>query len=263
MGCGEANYASVRVPAIFPRTFMIHVIFCSSAAGTLRQALRSRRCRERVVDLTECLNWGLIGSENFRERAAWFDKNVPSVFSEGWGWIVEHIEDFTSSVTSDPDRTIWLDPRTARELSGLYWYLDRFGASDARMVIAPGLQSFCGLGVLDMTAIGELLDNCRREHWNQVRFPESAWGHLTADHSLIRVVADGRLHSEPNDTYDHYILRRCSRVLTDWTRLVGNAMIDIFDSGHSVDDLFVRWRIGELIQLGAMVADGRLPRYGE
>jgi len=242
---------------------MIHILFSSSAAGTLRQVLRARNCRERVVDLTECLEWGPIGSRDFRDRAVWFDQNVPNNFSGGWGWIVEQIGEFTASIEGHTDRTIWIEPQSASELSGLYWYLENFDSSDAHMIIAPRFESMCGLGVRGLDSMADLLDNSPRSRWDRGRFPENSWTNLAAESSLLRVVQDGLLQSVPSDYFDHYLLRRCSHAWTEWMRVVGHTLIDINDAGHQVDDLFLRWRLDHLIQREAVASDGQLPRYGE
>ena len=242
---------------------MIHVLFCSSAAGTLRQVLRARHRLERVVDLTEHLDWGPIDSGDFRERYAWFDLNVPCTFSGGGDGMVEQIGEFMAIVNGHAERTIWIEPQSASELSGLCWYLNIFGGADAQMVIAPRFESMCGLGIRGLESMADLLDNFPRTRWDQARFPENSWTTFAAEHSLLRVVKDRFLQSVPSDYFDHYLLRRCSSDWTEWMRVVGNTMIDINDAGHRVDDLFLRWRLGDLIQRDVVASVGQLPRYGE
>ena len=241
---------------------MIHVLFCSSAAGSLRRALGTSRRRERVVDLTECLDWGPIGSQDSYERASWFNRNLPSGFPGEWDWLVEHLADFQLRVDEDPDRLIWIEPRSAHELSGLYWYLDRFGGSDAQMLIAPQFKSMTGLGVRDPDSMADLLGNCPRQPWDELRFPADHWARLRKDNSLLRIVSDGALQSAPSDFFDHFLLARCSNDWTEWMRVVGNAMIDIGDAGHSVDDLFLQWRLRELADRQLVKPNRELPLYG-
>lgn len=242
---------------------MIHVLFCSSAAGSLRQVLRTCGRRQRVVDLTEHLDWGPINSRDFEERAGWFDRNVPCKFAGGWDWISEHVAEFGKLVADDPDRLIWIEPHAAHELSGLYWYLDRFGSAGAQMLIAPQYKSIIGLGVHGTESIADLLDNCPREPLDENRFPAERWNELRQDNSLLRIVKDEILQSAPSDYFDEFLLRRCSSNWTDWVRVVGNAMIDVGDAGHRIDDLFLQWRLRDLIRRGAAAANGDLPQYGE
>jgi hypothetical protein len=242
---------------------MIHILFCPSAAGTLRQVLRARNRRERVVDLTEWLDWGPIDFRDFKQRCAWFDQNVPSAFAGGWEWMNQQIGEFKAGVEGDYDRTIWIEPLSANELAGLYWYLENFGGSDAQLLVAPRFKSMCGLGVRGIESMADLLDNFPREYWDPARFPDNSWTTLAAEHAHLRVVENGLLQSVPSDYFDHYLLRGCSSTWTEWMRVVGNTMININDAGHRVDDLFLQWRLGNLIQSDAVETDGHLPRYGE
>lgn len=242
---------------------MIHVLFCSSAAGSLRQVLRARGRHERVIDLTEHLDWGPIGSGDFEERAGWFDRKVPSKFASGWDWIVEHVSEFGAWVEDDPNRLIWIEPHSARELSGLHWYLERFGSSGAEMLIAPQYKSIIGLGVHGTDSMADLLDNFHRESWDENRFPAERWSELRQENSLLRIVKDGVLQSAPSDHFDEFLLRRCSSNWTEWMRVVGNAMIDVDRAGQGIDDLFLQWRLRDLIRREVVSANGELPLYGE
>ena len=248
---------------------MIHVLFSSSAAGTLRQVLRSRGRQERVVDLTEWLNWGPIASDDFQHRAQWLSQNVPSDDMMGdWEWIIEHAAEFKQQVGSDPDRLIWIAPRSAHEQAGLYWYLEQFGGVGANMIIADYSLGYghrdeppSGLGVLSDDVMAQLLDNCPLAEWNQSRFPGDKWRSLMADDALLRIVEDGTLRSVSSDYLDKYLLQRIG---TEWTkslRVIGYAMGDIWGADHGADDLFLLWRLRELIRSGAIVCNDGLPTY--
>jgi hypothetical protein len=114
---------------------VIHVLFSSSAAGTLRQVLAERGQRERIVDISDDLDWGPIASANFADREKWFDHHIPNDFG-GWDWFSESMDRFNDNVSADPDRLIWIAPHSASEQSGLYWYLENFGGADCEMIIA-------------------------------------------------------------------------------------------------------------------------------
>lgn len=241
---------------------MIHVLFCSSAAGSLRHVLGTRSNYKRVIDLTELLNWGPIGSSRFEERESWFDRNVPSL-PGGWDWLAEHVADFELRIERDAERLIWIEPTSAPELSGLHWYLDQFGAAGSQLLVAPQYKSMIGLGVRGTESMADLLDNFPRESWDEVRFPAKRWSELRQENSLLRIVKDEILQSAPSDYFDEFLLRRCSSNWTEWMRVVGNAMIDIGDAGHRIDDLFLQWRLRDLILRGVVAVKGDLPLYGE
>ena len=114
---------------------MIHILFSSSAAGTLRQLLNARGLREKVVDLSEELDFGPISPDNFAEREEWFNRYVPTDFGKH-DWISDSVRRFEERVFQDSDRLIWIAPASAAEQAGLFWYLARFSGSGIRMVIA-------------------------------------------------------------------------------------------------------------------------------
>jgi hypothetical protein len=246
---------------------MIHILFSSSAAGTLRRVLHARGRRERVVDLTEFLDWGPIATSNFEDRVSWLDRRVPSNLG-GWKWIIEGVAEFRERAAADSDRLIWIAPRSAHEQSGLHWYLDQFGGTGSEMIVADyALQDAwrgeppLGLGELGERQIAELLDKCARLPSDLSRFPAARWRSLIADDALLRIVDDGLLRSAPENYFDRFLLERCSAGWAKWQRVVGNAMVDIMDTGHSADDLLLFWRLCELIQRREIACNGELPRY--
>ena len=125
---------------------MLHVVFNSSGAGSLREALWAQGLRQRVVDLTDNLDWGPIATNSFDDRQAWLDSNIP-LQEMGWDWIANGAREFEAKVRSDPDRLIWIAPQSASELSALYWYLDLIGGDGARMIVVdyPLQDAWCGM----------------------------------------------------------------------------------------------------------------------
>ncbi|MCY7281104.1 MAG: DUF1835 domain-containing protein [Sphingomonas bacterium] len=249
---------------------MIHILFSSSAAGTLRQVLRERGRSEKVVDLTDNLSWGPIGSDNLQDRETWLDHHVPGNRTDAWDWIADSSYEFLECIASDEDRLIWLAPRSSQEQCGLHWYLASSGGGNTQMIVAdyalgdkfwPELPP-PNLGVLARDAIAELLDRAPRSRWRPSDFPPEKWRELMEDNDLLRIVDDGSLRSVPGNYFDRFIVRRCP---ADWTapiRVIGYSMSDIWDAGHDVDDAFLLWRIRMLVQSGEFICNGELPRRG-
>ncbi|MCL6699747.1 DUF1835 domain-containing protein [Sphingomonas sp. NSE70-1] len=240
---------------------MLHVLFSSSAAGILRQVFRTRKIRDKVVDLTESLEWGPMGTENFRDRAEWLDHNVPNDFG-GWTWIVEHVSDFRAHIASDPDRLVWLAPYSAQERAGFYWYLDQFGGANLKMIIADyPLRDFCrgdlpkSLGLLGNDQMSQLLDECPRTSWNKARFPAENWRSLKADSAMLRVIENGELRSAPSNHFDERLLRRIGSEWKECLRVIGYSLGDIWKTGQDADDVFLLWRLRELIRAGVIACD--------
>jgi hypothetical protein len=245
---------------------VIHVIFSPSAAGTLRQFLRSRGIQEPVVDLTEWLDTGWISSDRVEDRTKWFEDRPP--WRNNWAWAADCIHKFLGAVNVDDDRLVWLAPRSAQEQSGFYWYLHQTRTPPSRMIIAdyplrgawrdePPLS----LGELSEDPMGQLFDECPRVKWDAVRFPIERWRTLMDDAAVLRVIENGELKSARADHYDDALLRWCPAHWTKWHRVVGDTLGHAGLDGHVVDDLFLRWRLEELIERGAIQSTSELPGW--
>jgi hypothetical protein len=246
---------------------MIHILFSSSATGILRPLLRARGLKDRVIDLTETLDWGPISTGSFEDRGAWFDRHVPSTWE--WDWIADEVDEFREAVATDPERLIWIAPRSATEQSGLYWYLAQFGRADARMIVAdyPLRNAWrgeapIGLGGLQPEAMADLLDECPRVPVDPFRFPEERWKSLMEENALIRIVDGGVLRSVPDTYFDQLLLAHCPAKWTNWRRVVGDTLVCSWDFDHNPCEQLLLWRLRELIQSGKIVCDGELPPYG-
>jgi len=244
---------------------MIHILFSSSAAGTLRQALHAKRQRQGVIDLSEHLNWGPIAISRLEDREDWLNRNVPLIHGP-WNWLAECEARFRQGVAADPDRLIWIAPRSASEQAGLHWYLDQFGATGAQMIIAdhPVRNSWNGqspssLGELNQEQMTELLEEAARASWNASRFPAERWHRLQTEDALVRVVHDGQLQSAPADFFDRFLVQHCANGWTKWHRVVGDAMISSWDAGHRPDSYLLAWRLRDLIQRGKIECEDELP----
>lgn len=235
---------------------MIHILFSSSAAGTLRELLNARGLREKVVDLSEELDFGPISSDNFVEREEWFNRYVPTDFGKH-DWISDSVKRFVERVSQDSDRLIWIAPTSAAEQAGLCWYLARFSGSGVRMVIAdyPLEENWQGkaplsLGELGLEPMGQLLDDCPRVPRDELRFPEERWQILVAEGARLRVVENGLLRSVPENYFDPLLLEQCSTEWQKWHRVVAHTMGAIWDKGQSAASTLMIWRLRILIETG-------------
>ncbi|HEY0627888.1 MAG TPA: DUF3658 domain-containing protein [Sphingomicrobium sp.] len=240
---------------------MIHILFSPSAAGTLRQALRSRGIRDRVVDLTEWLDWGWIASDRVADRLRWFEE----IAGFDWAWLAECHSKFLTEVAADEDWLTWIAPRSAQEQCGLFWFMHHSENPPSQIIVAdyPLLGSRRGgipqsLGELGPDLMGQLLDSGPRHEWDSWRFPRDKWSLLMDDAAVLRVTENDVLQSAPSDHYDQWILSWCPSDWTKWSRVVGNAMAH---ADQPISDLFLRWRLQKLIESGTIECNGELPAW--
>jgi hypothetical protein len=247
---------------------MIHVFFCASAAGTFRQLLDARGIAEKIADLSEELDFGPISHGDLASRETWLNRHVPMDFGDH-DWLGDSEARFRKHIASDPERLIWIAPASATEQAGLYWYLSRFGGTNAKLAVAdfPFSGTWNGkpplkLGELGPEPMGQLYDDCPRVPWEPSRFPENRWSALVAENALLRVVKDGRLQSAPDDYFDNFLLARCTDRWAKWHRVIGDTMGDIWDTGQSAGSDLLLWRLRALIEDGQIACDGAPPLFG-
>lgn len=193
----------------------------------------------------------------------WFEERQP--WADDWSWAAECVYKFLDVINSDADRIVWLAPQSASEHCGFLWYLHRTKAPPTQLIMAdyplPGAwrgEPPRALGELGQDQLSHLLDNAVRCEWDGTRFPIEKWRTLMDDGAILRVIDNGMLKSARPDHYDDWILKWCPSVWTKWHRVVGDAM------GHAsqpIDDLFLRWRLQELIASGDIECDGKLPGW--
>lgn len=240
---------------------MIHILFSASAAGTVRQMLRARGLSQRVVDLSDSLNWGPI-TGSFSDRETWLDHHAPLSFGAR-DWIANDVTNFDKMIAADAERLIWIAPRSAAEQSGLYWYLAQYGGANTKMVVADyplreawrGQAPF-GLGELDQARMAELFDGCASTTWDSARFPEDRWFGLMAEDALLRIVEAGKLRSAPDNFFDDFIWRQSPDRPTKLLHAIGNIMAASFDLENTLGDDFIIWRLRELVLQGKIRCDG-------
>lgn len=247
---------------------LIHIFFSTSAAGTFRQMLASRRIDETVIDCPDDLSFGPISRGSLAERAAWFDRNMPTDFGPR-DWLGESEERFAEAIRRYPHRLIWLEPASAVDQAGLYWYLSKFGGDGLTLAVAdhqsaprPDGPAPLTLGALNMAELGRLYDRCARTSWPNTQFEAGRWDELIADGALLRVIENGVLQSVSDDYFDPILLARCPQDWSEWRRVIGYAMVDVWDSGHWIGDEPLIWRLRSLIESGHIECLGGAPSFG-
>ena len=243
----------------------LHILFNTSAAGTLKKVLRARGSFDEVVSLTDCLAFGPISTGNFEERSDWLDVHAP--IEGNWDWLVPRAEDFLNEISAwAGDRLVWIAPRSACEQCGVQWYFEQTEAPGRPMIIADQPIQFkkvaavpLGLGELADEYMGDLLDHAPRREWPSERSSPDEWRRLRAEDTQLRIVEGGNLRSVVPSYFDDLILNRCTDQWQKWSRVVGWTMVDAMDQGHHAGDVLLLWRLRELVRIGQIECEGELP----
>jgi hypothetical protein len=234
--------------------------------------LKARSSSDRVASLGDCLAIGPVPGLDWAERIAWFDDIDPAPADVGSDWMKDSADRFLADIRShDGDRLVWIAPQSACEQCGLQYYFEQFpDASPGPMVIVDGPLSLgwrnappIGLGELPDELMARLLDEAPRREWPKERATPEVWRSLRADGGLLRIVEGGELRSAAPDHFDDFLVDQASGEWRRWSRLVGHAMGGAGERGHYVSDVYLIWRLRELVRLGWLECEGTLPGGGQ
>ncbi len=255
---------------------ILHVVFGSSAAASLRQAIADSGRNDEVVGQFDALNFGPIDPPDPVLRAKWVREEL------GWDWGGESDSSgldfrrddvFWHRATTHEGRAIaWFSRRCTSEYTGFLefvWRLDgkpyevvditdvlalpRNTPAIPRYAVATGIVSprefftdpyFGSVKILDATDADLHL---------------SLWGRLRRENAPLRVLENHTLISAPLDYFDDSIL---SHITPEWrkaARVVGDIIGEFWDTQEiQLGDDFYWSRIQHLAAAGRVEARGDL-----
>lgn len=248
---------------------VLHVTFGHSAAGSLKQALGLSGRDQPVRALIDDLGVGPIaGPMTAAAREPWL---FGSLLDEAEA--IAELDSFWAEVTAaGVELVIWMSRRSVRDLTGLLALVARcedmplqvvdvadvpFLGRDGRPRAATG-RSF-GYVRADQVFAHGLLDLARPLSSAERAAHRATWVRLQADDADLRILDDTGLVSVDITHFDPLIT---SFVNADWqrcARVIGDATYAASPGLYSqVSDNFIWWRLRELIDEGALEAEGDL-----
>lgn len=248
----------------------LHIVFNSSAAAGLRDALRQAGRDEHVVGLSDCLSFGPINPPDPELRRKWVEQELDYT---GWEEVIGEATSFWPEALSISNRRIaWLSRRSAQEYAGFLewlWRLDEEPVEvvDLTNVIVAGNGTekternfVIGLGIIAPHKIleSELLD--RTETLSAVLRAQyrELWGRLRTENAPLRILDEGELVSAPLSFFDPLLLS-CAR--PEWqkaARIIGEALSDFWETSILQTGDLVLWA-----RARALAGTGRLEFRGD
>jgi hypothetical protein len=219
-------------------TSTLHIVFNSSAAAGLREALRQTGRDERVVGSPDSLSFGPINPPDPELRRMWVETELGYT---GWESVGDEMTSFWREALSVRGRRVaWLSRRSAQEYAGFLerlWRLDEepIEVIDLTDVVVTGNVNGAtkshlavSLAMLPPNKIleSDLLD--RAEALTPAlcaRYIE-LWGRLRTENAPLRVVSEGELVSAPLSFFDQ-LLMSCAQ--PEWqkaARVIGEALVE-------------------------------------
>lgn len=243
----------------------IHILFHTSAAGTLRAVLDETGSRDQVICLWDNLSYGPIHSlEPVARYEALVDEGLAE--REDRPWLTSDSAKFWKQCgETRNERILWLTRRSPAEMSGFLAYLQRFGdipcqvvdveAGEGRLKRRDGQPygPVYGTGELADDNIRVLLGCARPLTSDEAASAGRLWEQLVRENAPLRIPGGDGLVSAPATLVDDRFLGECS---ADWqatVRVLGNVLGHLPEErGFALDQLFLEWRIDALLARGAL-----------
>ena len=227
----------------------LHVVFGSSPAGIVRQALSELGRRERVLDLMDNLSLGPIASDDPEVRGSWLDKELGQY---DWQEIVREDANLPIKTIAEQNCLVaWYAPNRAESFAGFQWWLSQIDGGPVSIMNVPDLH-FHGTDAM-MKLIDQEVDLSDAERERH----QAEWQTLITENAPLRIVQDGCLLSVTLEYFDDLIVGFVSNEWRSTVRVVGDAFSTIgIKTGHFIDDLFTCSRLRALAGSGAIEWDG-------
>jgi hypothetical protein len=245
----------------------LHVVFTSSGAESLRQALMDAGRDDQVIACLDNLSFGPINPPDSSLRATWVQDELGWT---GWGDAAPEPERFWHEALSSNHRKVaWLSRRSAMEYAGFLEWLWRLGddpceiidLTDLKVSRPPMPETLAvSLGILAPKQINDhhLFEQAKTLPATARSEYHALWRQLRAENAPLRVLADNALVSAPISFFDSLVM---SHVTEDWrkvARVVGQALYSQMDDCiFQTGDIFLAARVNALVEAGRLELQGR------
>ncbi|WP_374546633.1 DUF3658 domain-containing protein [Rhodoblastus sp.] len=243
----------------------VHICFNASAAQSIKQALATIGCAERVIGFLDDLSFGPVFPAGSAPREEW----VQEWLGYEWGEVAHAANQFWTEAASPGILPVaWVSRHDASEYSAFLEFIRRRADSPFRVIDATDIEfAWRGrqgtsvprsLGILTPAKIVEarLLERQRMLNPNEIAFYVEEWRRLTRENAPLRVVDGPRLVSAPITFFDDAIVSCAS---DDWKKaalIIGETMCELID--NRVSDLLLWARVCALGEEGVLELRGDL-----
>ncbi|MCJ2062977.1 DUF1835 domain-containing protein [Methylobacterium sp. J-088] len=231
----------------------VHVAWGVSRAEAIRDALRLRGCKARVIALPSCLSVGPIDSSDPDARRGWARENLRD---DDPSDCCEPEAPWTEATAPDVHPVFWVCLSDAAEHASFLAFASRMAGQPFDIVDATaldittvgGISPIWSLGLLrpeEIVASG-LFAKRRPVTPAESEAASAAWSQLQLENAPLRVVRDGQLVSAPLEHFDPVLTKHAT---PDWelvVKLIGRALhhlnteVDPPGQGTGAEFLFAR-----------------------
>lgn len=246
---------------------MIHVVFSSSAASTIKHGIKEDK---KLIYFRDNLSEGPIGLNiDYNLRKSWINNIVFEESDLTEEDICSSYDNFNDSVGTIEDNDtvyIWVG-NNSLEHCGLMYFLNKTNTNVNIYVINVSDKTFNEGETNEYTpkAVGEIsvdkldifLKDAKKLSKEEINYLIENWINLTKENSTLRIFKDGKVISVNEDFYDHEILNYTTEFSNDGFRKSARVIGHIMGiSEDLVSDSYLFWRVKELIKQGKISGRG-------
>jgi len=243
----------------------MHILFSTSAAGVLRDVLRSERRQDQVICLWDNLSYGPIASLDPDARyKALSTVNLAGEPEERW--LPRQSRLFWRRCASTKRRRLlWLAPRSPAEMCGYLAYMHRFGDRPCEVVNLDELSDYvrlkngepwgliCASGILSEDNVRAVMDRARPVSAEEANTARSLWEKLAREDAMLRVPAGDGVISVSERHVDECFVTECSGEWKPTIRVLADVLGHLPDRrGFALDQNFLEWRLDRLLAEGIL-----------
>jgi Protein of unknown function/Domain of unknown function (DUF1835) len=252
-----------------------HIVFCHSAAKSLRDALAEAGRSDSVLIFPDDLSLGPINPSDWSSRAQWIAKELLCELPPDLSTEIDAF--WAASLAENIKPVAWMSRRSTWEYANFLEWLRRmedlpFQIIDLTevkfpwereperswFVVSSGLitsKNFLKYKLWD-TAVG--LPEVDRQRYRDI------WRVLRAENAPLRILRDGELVSAPLDVFDARIMTQVSAEWKKLSRVVGDTLaLDMDDECQQLGIGVLHSRLRVLFEGGALEGRGNLASFGE
>jgi hypothetical protein len=255
------------------KVHMFHIVFGDCAAKVLQTAMEysEERKLEVVLTIKEDFSVGpvhvLHTDQGIRNRMKWikhvYEELCPE---EETGWIediFQHNLQCLQSIPNKSDITVWHGPIACDQV-GIRYVLYVLQEKNCHFYEVDLSKTFSeetprGIGEVDPPQIGKINGLMEPITTDKIEKWQHEWLEISQNHSMLRIVEQGKLHSVEEDYFDSAILTYVSTKYQHVLDVIKNVMRN---SQHPISNIFIDFRIRQHIKNNVLEYNGKL-KYGE
>lgn len=229
----------------------LHLVFGSSAAGTLKQALHNAGRTDEVLWLDDDLSFGPIANDDAENRQRWVEQEL------GCTWWDDTANNSTAflkrSLAHTGSITAWTSWNAALYHAGFLWWLSHAGDRPVGFVEASAL------GALNEREMHAMLDTAIPLSSELRAAYQARWQKLKDENADLRVIESGELVSAEFTYFDDLLLSHATSHWRKMALIVGYTFGDFMDAEvYQTGDLVLAARLAAMAKAGHLEWRGDL-----